>query len=240
MSITVAGERFIDIFEYYDCDRISPEACCPVLKFKSQTRSIGGAANVFLNIKKLGYNYCRLECNMNDIIKKRIIHEQSNQHIARIDGNDACAPLRDFSFGSDIIVISDYCKGFLSEDSIFNIRSQNPNAKIFIDTKKKSGEWCKYVDFIKINQKEWNDNFYSCKIDGVDIFVTLGAKGVWWVNKNETFPSPEVQVRDVAGCGDTFLAALVFQYQKSNNISKSLEFANQIAAKAASTRGIYQ
>jgi sugar/nucleoside kinase (ribokinase family) len=55
----------------------------------------------------------------------------------------------------------------------------------------------------------------------------------------ELFPVPETQVVDVCGAGDTFLAALTYQYLKSGDIKTSITFANRCASIAVRHRGVY-
>ena len=84
-----------------------------------------------------------------------------------------------------MIVISDYCKGFITEKLISDIKNTF-SCQIIIDTKKKAGSWIKDVDFIKINKKEFNENFLHYNIRNelgqllkkTNLLVTLGEKGV--------------------------------------------------------------
>ena len=68
------------------------------------------------------------------------------------------------------------------------------------------------------------------------MIVTIGSKGCKY--KEEIYPVPEVSVKDVSGAGDTFLAGLVIEYLKSNNIKKAIEFANKCATKVVQKRGV--
>ena len=52
--ILVAGDVMLDCYLWGSVDRISPEAPVPVLQLKSSERRLGGAANVALNLAKLG------------------------------------------------------------------------------------------------------------------------------------------------------------------------------------------
>ena len=52
----------------------------------------------------------------------------------------------------DAVIISDYCKGFLTENEIAYISNQHINT--FLDTKKSIGNWASNINFIKINEVE--------------------------------------------------------------------------------------
>ena len=45
-------------------------------------------------------------------------------------------------------------------------------------------------------------------------------------------------VKDVSGAGDTFLAALVVEYLKTNDIKSAITFANECATKVVQKRGV--
>ena len=137
----------------------------------------------------------------------------------------------------DAVVISDYDKGFVGYDIIELLAKQNPNIKIFIDTKKKKLP-IQYNNIIyKINKKEFEllDHDYIPR--GENIIVTHGANGALWNHK--TFPVPITRVFDVTGAGDTFLAALVFYYIQLPSLDESINFANRCAAIAVQNPGTY-
>ena len=52
--ILVIGEKIQDEFIYCSSDRLSPEACCPVMKELFRETNDGGAANVVRNLDSLG------------------------------------------------------------------------------------------------------------------------------------------------------------------------------------------
>ncbi len=56
MNIAVVGDVMLDEYAYGTVDRISPEAPVPVFLYKSSKFLPGGAANVALNLVKLGLN----------------------------------------------------------------------------------------------------------------------------------------------------------------------------------------
>ena len=239
MKILVIGDSCIDKFIYCDIERICPEAPVPVLKPKKSKTNPGMASNVVENLKSLGAEVDILT-NDNTIIKTRYVDTRSGQMVMRVDKNDKCTKYRGVyeTVDYDAIIISDYCKGFLTEVDI-EAFAERATCPVFLDTKKQLGKWCEKIDFIKINEFEHKKNFerlpnYPFILD--KMIVTIGSKGCKY--REEIYPVPEVSVKDVSGAGDTFLAGLVIEYLKSNNIKKAIEFANKCATKVVQKRGV--
>ena len=239
MKILVIGDSCIDEFIYCDIERICPEAPVPVLKPIRNQQNPGMASNVVTNLKALGVEV-DLITNTSKIIKTRYVDTRSGQMAMRVDKNDKCEKYKGIykTSGYDALIISDYCKGFLSEEDIetFAEKSECPT---FLDTKKQLGSWCKDIDFIKINEFEHKKNFeiipnYPNLID--KLIITRGSKGC--EHKNKLYPVPKVPIKDVSGAGDTFLAGLVTEYLKTNNIRQAIKFANKCATTVVQKRGV--
>jgi len=241
MKVLVIGDSCKDIFQYGICDRLNPEAPVPVFKPRKTKENGGMSINVYENLIALG-----VDCDIitNDIrpVKTRYVDEVSNQMLLRIDEKDEIKNifLKDLAAIKyniyDIIVISDYNKGFLSETDMIYI-TNNHNC-VFLDTKKKIGNWAFGVEFIKINEKEAQENseWLTRYYEG-QLVVTLGKRGsrLWFTEIPITEEHP---VRDLSGAGDTFLAALVADYIKNNDIRNAIEFANRCAAWVVTQKGI--
>ena len=105
------------------------------------------------------------------------------------------------------MIISDYDKGFLHEDDIQWICENNNN--VFVDTKKKLGDWIKDVDFLKINDLEYENNKHFFKNNPIidKTIITRGREGCLF--KGDRYPTDDVPVKDISGAGDTFLAGLI-------------------------------
>ena len=69
------------------------------------------------------------------------------------------------------------------------------------------------------------------------LIITRGSKGTEY--KGDLYPAEKVNVFDVVGAGDTFLAALTYGYLKYGRIDKAIPLANKAAAVAVSHRGTY-
>jgi sugar/nucleoside kinase (ribokinase family) len=54
-----------------------------------------------------------------------------------------------------------------------------------------------------------------------------------------TYPvNNDIEVRDLSGAGDTFMASLVVSYLKTNSIEVSIQYANDCATKVVQKRGV--
>jgi sugar/nucleoside kinase (ribokinase family) len=109
---------------------------------------------------------------------------------------------------------------------------------VFVDTKKKIDLFLKDVAFIKINEPEW-----KASEDGVNyndwkdkIIVTLGSEGCMYNDK--VYPITIVDVHDVSGAGDTFMAGLVMKYIQTENIDEAIHFANECAMRVVQKKGV--
>ncbi len=246
-KVLVIGDGCKDVFQYGKCERLSPEAPVPVFKPTKNNNNGGMAVNVYNNLKALG-----IECDIitdSGITKTRIVDEVSNQMLLRIDENDELEPLTserleavDFS-AYDAVVISDYNKGFLDISDIEYI-AQNHHY-VFMDTKKEIGTWCSDIFCVKINKKEydrnvaWLDYLYNNVL-----IVTLGDKGAMYSQRSKKVTKEVISinedhpVRDLSGAGDTFLAGLVADYIKNNDIYKAIQFANKCAAWVVTQKGV--
>ena len=234
MKVLLLGDSCEDEYIYGRCNRISPEAPVPILDYaKLQTKS-GMAGNVCLNLQSFGLDITFLT-NPEKIVKTRFIDEKSNQQILRVDNETRVKPLlvpvATSSF--DAVVISDYNKGYLPTEKIFEI-VESATCPVFIDSKKTvlpNKENC----FVKINDVEYEKLQHDCYID--NLIVTKGSEGC--IYKQTLYPAEKVNVYDVVGAGDTFLSALVYGYITTNNIDESLMLGNRAAAIAVQQPGTY-
>jgi len=239
-KVLVIGDSCTDIFVYGDIERISPEAPVPVIKPLRKTENPGMARNVKHNLEALGVD-TDIITNSNHIRKTRYVDDKSNQMVLRVDEHDCCNRIKNLETTDlglyDAIIISDYCKGFLSEKDIEYICNKYNN--VFVDTKKQLGNWILDANFIKINHLEHKKNFETIpnypKLED-KLIVTKGKNGcVYMGNK---FDVEEVPVKDVSGAGDTFLAGLVVEYLKTNDIEKSIKFAQECTTKVVQKHGV--
>ena len=253
MNVLVIGDSCKDVFIYGDIERISPEAPIPVFKPTHEESNGGMAKNVANNVEALDMTIYTIT-NKNTITKIRFVENRSGQMVLRVDEHDYCDRIKikklqgitNNKFTSysligtigkiDAIIISDYCKGFLEESDIEHICKYNKN--VFVDTKKKLGEWIRNADFIKINELEYKKNHELLSDDGFKekLIVTLGSKGCRYNGKD--FPVKEVPVKDVSGAGDTFIAGLVRGYLDTQDIESAIEFAQECTTHVVQKHGV--
>ena len=149
MKILVIGDSCVDIFRYGKVERIAPEAPVPIIVPERETSNPGMAGNVVANLKALGAEV-DFFTNKTEIRKIRYVCSKYNHLLLRVDENDICEKIDIVPFKTGIynaVIISDYCKGFLTEEDI-EIISKSFDCPIFLDTKKILGNWAHNIDFI--------------------------------------------------------------------------------------------
>ena len=249
IKILLIGESCLDEYVYGHCDRICPEA--PAICFKTNGKiesGLGMAGNVMSNIKSMRpeFNVDIITNLDSTIIKRRFIDKRYNSIVFRQDINDFCNRIEidKYEYSNyDAVIFSDYCKGFLQEVDISNILKRTDKQSLsFIDTKKKIGDFINGVNFLKINNKEFTENVTDInKIKNTcQIIVTKGDRGALHIDKNKEilYETPKIDVRDVCGAGDTFLAGLVIKYIETKDVPQSIKFANECSSKVVSKFGV--
>jgi D-glycero-beta-D-manno-heptose-7-phosphate kinase len=243
-KILLLGDSCTDIFIYGDCYKLNPEAPTPVFSESYRNEYPGMCGNVLKNIQSLGLDADLLTQNK-QILKTRYVDKKSNYILLRLDNDsddhhESIKDIKKININSyDLVIISDYDKGFLSEDDLKYIFE---NSKLsFIDTKKAINKWIIKASFIKINEAEYanpknNMNIMNTYLKN-KLIVTMGESGAKY--KDVMYkPVKEVLVRDVVGAGDSFLASLACHYLLHNNIENAITFANLCAGQVVSKKGI--
>ena len=251
MKILVVGDTCTDVFVYGKVNRLAPEAPLAVFNPVTKEKNDGMAKNVVNNVEALDSTVYSIS-NKNSIYKTRYVDEKSNQLVLRVDEHDYCdridwdvlRKIKDnkvyISMAGkvdvDAIIVSDYCKGFLHEDDIQFICQANDN--VFVDTKKKLGDWIDDCTYLKINSLEYAENKEFFKDNDVfkKTIVTQGNKGCLFQDK--IYPTEDVQVKDISGAGDTFLAGLTVEYVRSNDIVKAIDFAQECTKIVVQKHGV--
>jgi len=248
MRVLLIGDSCTDVYVYGDVKRLNPEAPVPILEPKREDTTKGMAWNVFSNLKAFGLSVFMLT-NEEKIIKTRYIHEKSNQQILRVDNEPEIKPLpyeppfiTDRSAYHrpphkappkewyDVMVISDYDKGYVTQEKLFELVDWF-DGPVFIDSKKTNLPADAYI---KVNELE-HERMAYCNYE--NLIITRGGEGVEY--KGDLYPAEKVNVFDVVGAGDTFLAALTYGYLTYGSVEKAIPFANKAAAVAVSHTGTY-
>lgn len=232
-NILLIGDSCVDVYQYGTIDRLSPEAPVPIFVPTHSEEREGMAGNVYANLVTLG---CSVNLLCGPASKKtRLIDQRSRQQIARVDEDVKGQPIR-FETAIppyDAVVISDYDKGVVDYSLIEEILL-SVTCPVFIDTKKTDLERMQGA-WVKINEPEYAKIKTACS----GLIVTRGARGAEVVYHHIIEPAPQVEVVDVTGAGDTFLAALTYQYLVTNDIQKSVAFANRAASITVQHFGVY-
>ncbi|MCD4819423.1 MAG: D-glycero-beta-D-manno-heptose-7-phosphate kinase [Candidatus Cloacimonetes bacterium] len=149
----------------------------------------------------------------------------------------------------DMIIISDYAKGTISNKLINDIKiyAQKNNIPLIVDPKPKHKDFYKGVTLLTPNLKEAQElsgiyvtdqtSLEQCgkklnEIYNCDIIITTGEKGlsIFPIDDKIThIPTQAVEVYDVSGAGDTFIASLSLAITTKSKLESSARFANYAA-----------
>lgn len=199
-----------------------------------------------------------------NVTKTRFIDTKSNYHLLRID-NDRVAErpqvdLRDvtshlirLAITQDIAAcaILDYRKGLLADPNvchkIISILKQR-DIPIYVDTRAQNLEKFSGVDWLKLNDTEFNKaqqhyqtSFFDDLVSHLGIenlIVTHGARGASIHSLSNTITHTPVQhtngAPDVTGCGDVFdISFCHARYQQQLDANDALVFAVEHATEYA-------
>lgn len=224
-KVIVIGDSMLDEYMHGTCERISPEAPVPVVKYQKTEVQLGGAANVAANVASLSgssvlvspcssdkhglmflsllekYNITLLSQHAESmIVKSRII--AGGQQIARIDFEGGVGkPYTNYGeldCCGKIVVASDYDKGSLSTPQLHNYE------KLLVDPKRNFNKWSD-VYLMKPNLKEYLQEFGSnfeaiqyMKTNNVkNMLVTTGSEGAFLINETGSMQYFTVQRKSV-------------------------------------------
>ena len=124
-----------------------------------------------------------------------------------------------------------YNKGFITEEVISVIRNRF-SGPIYMDTKKTNLNKFKDI-YIKINQRELYESTSMPERD--KLIVTYGARGCGYMDN--MYSGKVIEVVDVCGAGDVFLAAMVVKHLETGDMNIALPFANDKAALSCQSLG---
>ena len=229
MKVLVLGDVIIDKYIYGTSERLSPEAPVPVVKYQRKVETLGGAGLVYENLKSLGVDVTLFETKQPSSIKTRVICD--GHYVTRIDddkrasGNAVLADVLSNDFSQyEYVILSDYDKGVLDESLEIIEHINKFNCKIIVDPKEYANQykdaWLvkpNYKEFDKFGFTYWQSNIITTKA-GDNVVATID-------NINYNIPVEPVEVSDVTGAGDCFLAAFVYGLTKQYNYKRCLELA---------------
>ena len=241
MKILVVGDSCKDVYIYGDASRQCPDAPVPVFVPTKNIISKGMSGNVYSNLVSLGVT-CDLITNDDEVTKTRYVEEKTNHMIIRVDSGEEdikrIENIEKIEYNNyDAVIISDYNKGFLTKEDILKISLNHD--KTFLDTKKILGDWVKHISFIKVNEVEYERS--SEFIENKDwihdkLIITKGSSGC--VYREKTYPVKKVEIKDLSGAGDTFLSAFTMKLLNTEDVDRSLQFANKCATSVVQRKGV--
>jgi bifunctional ADP-heptose synthase (sugar kinase/adenylyltransferase) len=232
MRILVIGDVCIDEYRYGEIRRVNPEATAPLLNFQDSEEKMGMAYNVAHNLVSLGADVI-LSGSKELSRKVRYIDRRTGEHLLRVDFDVLAQPYQhSYNYDEfDAIVISDYDKGYVPDHIIHELPVLF-NGLIYMDTKKRNLAEFPGI-YIKINEREL---FESTSLPEPEhLIVTYGAKGCGY--KDSLYPAKVIEVVDVCGAGDVFLAAMVYKHLETGDMGQALPFANEKAAISCQSIG---
>lgn len=194
---------------------------------------------------------------------------QNNQQIMRSDTENSTMVLKEDMqsilsrieeriVDYDLILLSDYCKGFLSNEitHFFISIGKLYDIPVIIDVKDRNIEKYRGATLLKPNRKELSE-LTGMKTDTLDnsvkaaislcrkgnndyVLATLGSDGMILVNKSgllREVRSSAREIYDVTGAGDTSVAYLAAEMINGKNIEEAMLVANYAAGVQVSKMG---
>ena len=224
----------------------------------------GSLLKEHLKVEKIKFNLLS-EKSFQTICKQRLM--SSNQQLARIDyeqyfhASKLSNILNTFTKNiakTDLIIVSDYGKGTVSNARKLIQSARKFKKKILIDPKGKDFTKYKGANLItpnkfefenimgKVGSKKDLENKAKKMLEHLDLeslIVTLGSEGMYVLTKSNkkifgnfinAYPQ---EVFDVSGAGDTMMSALGAALSEDNDIFSAAEFANLAASISVSKLG---
>lgn len=233
-TVILIGDCCNDEYIYGNVTRLSPEAPVPVFAPTHTDTKAGMGGNVYNNLCNLNINVIAYLPEVKST-KTRYIDSNSGQHFLRVD-NDQIAYRFDTNLlttTADAVIISDYNKGYITQDVLDAVQHKYHNTPIFIDTKKTDLSFINDNCYVKINELEYS----KLQSHPKNLIVTRGSKSVTY--NNQEFAVPHIPVFDVTGAGDTFLASLAYGYLQTKSIESAMQYAIFASSVTVQHVGVY-
>jgi D-beta-D-heptose 7-phosphate kinase/D-beta-D-heptose 1-phosphate adenosyltransferase len=243
MRVLIIGDIIIDKYIYGTSTRLSPEAPVPVITHERTEETLGGAGLVYKNLKSLGVDVELYDAGYKKSVKTRVMCD--GHYVTRIDDDfivpgDAFADhimLIDFS-EFDYVILSDYNKGTLDYAIDIIAHINKFDCKVIVDPKRHvshyDGAW-----LVKPNRKEYKELEFESWTGNI---ITTGDSNpvLADIEGNKYFIEMDpIEVADVTGAGDCFLAAFVYGLTRDYDYKKCLELAIQGARTSIVHSGTY-
>lgn len=221
---------------------------------------------VLMELAKFGINKkVLINESIATIVKQRILAVGDGRYHGRLDFGDDTAEVHKIlslapeivsalspviKNGFDACIVSDYAKGFVSQELMIEIKKLG--CPIFVDPKQKK-ELYVGVELIKPNRRELHvltsqgsdiERVESLSKElSTDVLFTMGEDGMCYVGRSGErieLPGHHVDVADVTGSGDTVIATYVFYRCLGRSVRESLELANRAGSINVQHVGCYR
>jgi len=267
--VLVIGDVMLDKYIETTPVRISDEAPVMIVKETEVSYILGGAGNTAANLKAMGFDVTLQGIVGSDeagyivkkllakkdivdvvieavdfktTVKKRILCK--GRQVIRVDSEYLTLPINPLLDDPvDVIVISDYAKGTIGDDTI-KILKENYDVPIIVNGKPKNIRYYMGADIVVLNKKEADEvlvylrSTYNPEPSYIDIagyfnilyvVITKGEEGIEVYDSKDLrykVLANKVEVKDITGAGDTVTAALTLEIVNSGNIAKAIMLAN--------------
>jgi rfaE bifunctional protein kinase chain/domain len=196
-------------------------------------------------LKRIGVGNLLFQGSDRTTVKERIISDQRHVQMLRIDREtiktinskiaiNTIEMVEEFNY--NMIIISDYAKGMISEELMQYLKTKN--VKIIVDPKPINGYMYNGVYMITPNENEWNTMKLSSKYNlrNVSFFlITKGKYGMKLIENGGDYyfwdiPAEPVDIYNVSGAGDTVVAIMAVCLSMGWKELDSAIIANKCAA----------
>jgi bifunctional ADP-heptose synthase (sugar kinase/adenylyltransferase) len=230
--ILVAGDPGYDVYHWGTCDRISPEAPVPVFVEQRIEDRPGMAYNVCQNLAALGCKPVQCFPPQPWTVKRRFM--VGTHQLLRVD-NDRYHRPPDNQWpdldGIDAIVLSDYAKGFLTEDFCQGLIRRASSVEIPVIVDPKNVDWWRFNGAAVIcpNHLEMGN-----RPPGMILPYIVEKRGSNGIRLHDSlgftdFPAQARHVYDVTGAGDTVVAVVAASLACGALIRDACRLANLAA-----------
>jgi len=242
-KVLVIGDIIIDKYIYGTSNRLSPEGPIPIVNLESVRETSGGAGNLFENLKSLGVDADLLTYDGDKSVKTRVFSDShyvtriDEDHI--IDGDQMLLDIKKIDFSPyTYVVLSDYAKGVLTYAKEIIAHINTFGCKVIVDPKRDAshyeGAWL--IKPNKLEETQYNFSEHDWNWIVTDSNLPVRAK---IDNISYTIQPKDVDVNDVTGAGDCFLAAFVYALVDGITMHNALKLACAGATESVKHVGTY-
>lgn len=218
MRFLVVGDAMVDRYWTGSIHRLNPEKySAPLFNYRKVVDRPGGSGNVAANIEAMGAEAILVSQESGTIIKNRLLDEHDGV-VARFDQDLECQPVPlgkiiEAAKGCCAAIVSDYNKGAINQAVADQVKLLD--LPTFVDTKTRPDRWVEWAECLFPNEREFllhKSDYQKAR----QVVMKCGARGAKVLQRGmqlDGMVAPQAKcVRNVAGAGDTVVAAYVASY----------------------------